>query len=172
MIKMSQNLLTNDHQARTVFLNTLDWLLLVVNRYTENFNFALVKIAFGSGNELGEAYGAPEASKQLVAMTADLQKSFRKTDLVARSGADFWVIFPYTPFSENIYEKIVTVMEEAHHDGLNVVDREIAIFTSPFDLSLSQIPQVSALELLEYLKQHQQKFASHVFRFKANTSLN
>lgn len=159
----------NDVQAREIFLNTLDWLLPVVARYTENFNFALVKIAFGHGNELGETYGAPEASKQLVAMTADLQKSFRKTDLIARNGTDFWVIFPYTPFSENIYEKIVTVMEDAHHDGLNIVDREIAIFTSPFDLSLAQTPEFSALALLEYLKQHQQKLASHVFRFSAKT---
>lgn len=162
-------MVNHDAKSREIFINTLDWLSLVVNRYAENFNFALVKIAFGHGNELGEAYGAPEASKQLVAMTADLQKAFRKTDLVARNGSDFWVIFPYTPFSENIYEKIVTVMEDAHHDGLNVVDREIAIFTSPFDLSLTQTPEFSGLALLEYLKQHQQKLASHVFRFNAKT---
>lgn len=159
----------NDVQAREIFLNTLDWLLPVVARYTENFNFALVKIAFGHGNELGNAYGAPEATKQLIAVTVDLQKSFRKTDLIARNGTDFWVIFPYTPFTENIYEKIVTVMEGAHHEGLNIVDREIAIFTSPFHLNQQQIPQLSAMELLDYLKLHQHQFASHVFKFNATT---
>ena len=158
----------NDVKLREAFLNTLDWLLLVVSRYSENFNFALVKITFGSKNELGDAYGAPEASKQLIAMTADLQKAFRKTDLIARNGTDFWVIFPYTPFSENIYEKIVTVMEEAHHDGLNIVDREIAIFTSPFDLSRQERPTLSANELLDYLKLHQTQFASHAFKFSAS----
>jgi GGDEF domain-containing protein len=161
-------MIKHDAESRETFLNTLDWLILVVERYKENFNFALVKIAYGNANELGETYGAPEASKQLVAMTADLQKAFRRTDLVARNGSDFWVIFPYTPFSENIYEKIVTVMEDAHHAGLNVVDREIAIFTSPFDTSLLQNAQPTAIELLDYLKTHQNQFASHVFRFLAN----
>lgn len=164
---MSENNIKHDNQARTVFLNTLDWLLPVVGRYSDSFNFALVKIAFGSKNELGDAYGAPEATKQLIAVAADLQKSFRKTDLIARNGTDFWVIFPYTPFSENIYEKIVTVMEEAHHEGLNIVDREIAIFTSPFDLSRQEKPILSATELLDYLKLHQTQFASHAFKFSA-----
>lgn len=163
---MSENLLTNDQQARVVFLTTLDWLLLVVKRYADQFNFALVKIAYGDANELGETYGASEASKQLIAMTADLQKAFRKTDLVARNGSDFWVIFPYTPFSENIYEKIVTVMEDVHHDGLNVVDREIAIFTSPFDFGEQKASPLNALALLDNLKRHQAAFASHVFRFE------
>lgn len=166
---MSENTLKHDNQTRATFLSTLDWLLPVVGRYAENFNFALVKIAFGQGNELGDAYGAPEATKQLIAVTADLQKAFRKTDLIARNGTDFWVIFPYTPFSENIYEKIVTVIEKAHHEGLNVVDREIAIFTSPFNLNQQQIPQLTALELLDYLKLHQAQFASHVFRFSASS---
>jgi len=156
----------NDANLRTHFLNTLDWLLAVVTRYSENFNFALVKIAYGNKNELGDAYGAQDASKQLVEMTQDLQKSFRKTDIVARNGTDFWVIFPYTRFSENIYEKIVTVMDEAHHEGLNIVDREIAIFPLPFDTSKQGKPTLDALELLEYLKQNQQQLASHVFRFQ------
>lgn len=159
-------MVNHDAKSREIFINTLDWLSLVVNRYAENFNFALVKIAFGHGNELAEAYGAPEASKQLVAMTVDLQKAFRKTDLVARNGSDFWVIFPYTPFSENIYEKIVTVMEDAHHDGLNVVDREIAIFTSPFNFGEQKASPLNALALLDHLKRHQAAFASHVFRFE------
>ncbi len=160
-------MVNHDAKSREFFINTLDWLSLVVNRYADNFNFALVKIAFGHGNELGEAYGAPEASKQLVAMTADLQKAFRKTDLVCRNGSDFWVIFPYTPFSENIYEKILGVIQEAHHNGLNIVDREIAIFTLPFDTSKQENPNLSAVELLDYLKTHQEQFASHVFKLSA-----
>ena len=158
-------MLTNDTNSRVIFLNTLDWLLAVVTRYSESFNFALVKIAYGNNNELGDAYGAQEASKKLVEMTYDLQQAFRKTDLVARNGTDFWIIFPYTPFSENIYEKIVTVIEEGRHHGLNVVEREIAIFTSPFEAVNQEKSALSAMELLDYLKKHQAEFASHVFQF-------
>ena len=157
----------NDANARTHFLNTLDWLIAVVTRYADNFNFALVKIAYGSKNELGEAYGAQEASKQLVEMTQDLQHAFRKTDLVCRNGTDFWIIFPYTPFSENIYEKILSVIEEANHNGINIVDREIAIFTLPFDTSKHEKQNLTAIELLDYLKKHQAEFASHVFQLSA-----
>jgi GGDEF domain-containing protein len=153
----------HDAEAHTIFLNTLDWLLAVVARYPDNFNFALIKIAYGEKNQLGDAYGAPEASKQLTEMTKSLQTAFRQTDLVARNGADFWIIFPYTPFSENIYEKILSVIQEANHDGLNIVDREIAIFTLPFDPSKQHKP-LSAVALLDYLKQKQAEYASHVFK--------
>jgi GGDEF domain-containing protein len=160
-------MLTLDTNARTLFLNTLDWLLAVITRYPDHFNFALIKIAYGSKNELGDAYGAPEASKQLIAMTQDLQEAFRKTDLVARDGSDFWIIFPYTPFSENIHEKILGVIQEAHHAGLNIVNREISIFTLPFNSENSNNPTLPAVDLLHFLKQHQSQYASHVFQLSA-----
>lgn len=156
--------MNHDAQARTIFLNTLQWLIAVTDRYANDFNFALVKIAYGNKNELGDAYGAPEASKQLSSLTASLQNTFRKADLIARNGTDFWIIFPYTPFSENIYDKIRSVIDDANHEELNIVNREIAIFISPFEVDDPNDGQLLAIDLLDHLKQHQSKYAQHVFK--------
>jgi len=162
---------TNDIESRTIFLNTLTWLLAVCERYSDQFNFALVKIAYGEKNQLGDAYGAPEASKQLSSLTESLQKTFRKADLIGRNGTDFWIIFPYTPFSDNIYDKIRSVIDEGDHEELNIVNREIAIFTSPFQIKDEPIGKLTALETLDYLKNHQSNYAKHVFHIEAIETL-
>lgn len=152
--------ITEDIEKRELFLNTLSWLLAVSERYPDQFNFALVKIAYGDANELGNAYGAADASSQLVEVTESLQKIFRKTDLIARNGSDVWILFPYTPFSENIYLKIREVIDSADHDALHIVNRKIAIFTSPFK---EKIPKESATETLNYLGLNQDSLADHAF---------
>ncbi len=152
--------ITEDIERSELFLSTLSWLLAVVERYSDQFNFALVKIAYGDDNELGDAYGAADASAQLAEVTQSLQSIFRKTDLIARTGSDVWILFPYTPFSENIYLKIREVIDSANHDALHIVNRKIAIFTSPFK---EKIPAGSALETLDYLNKHQESLADHSF---------
>lgn len=157
----------NDVDSRSNFINTLQWLLAVTARYSKDFNFALVKIAYGENNELGDAYGAQEASKQLSHLTSALQKTFRKADLIARNGTDFWIIFPYTPFSENIYDKIRGVIDDSDHNELNIVNREIAIFTSPFAFKDASDQALDALATLDYLKANQIEHAEHVFKISA-----
>lgn len=152
--------MTDDIRRRELFLDTLGWLLAVVDRYADQFNFALVKIAYGDDNELGDAYGAADASSQLAEVTASLQHIFRKTDLIARNGTDVWILFPYTPFSENIYLKIREVIDSADHDALHIVNRKITIFTSPFK---EKIPKESALDTLNYLGNNQDHLADHSF---------
>ncbi len=160
-------MITSDAESRTIFLNALKWLLAVTERYPEQFNFALVKIAYGDSNELGDAYGAQEAAKQLSSLTTSLRKTFRKADIVARNFTDFWIIFPYTPFSENIYDKIRSVIDDGDHEELKIVDREIAIFTSPFQFKDKNGQDLDGLGTIEYLKEHQEKHAEHVFNFSA-----
>lgn len=152
--------ITEDIERRELFFNTLSWLLSVVERYSDQFNFALVKVAYGDDNELGDAYGAPDASAKLAEVTQALQSIFRKTDLIARNGSDVWILFPYTPFSENIYLKIREVIDSADHDALHIVNRKIAIFASPFK---DKIPAGSAVEALAYLKKHESAMADHSF---------
>lgn len=151
-----------DINTREHFLSTLAWLLTVVDRYAEQFNFALVKIAYGQDNELGDAYGAQDASQHLSEVTQALSQVFRKSDLITRNGSDVWIIFPYTPFSENIYQKIREVIDSADHEALHIVNRKIAIFTSPFKNS-DALPKHSALETLDYLKANQTAMADHTF---------
>lgn len=161
-------MMTNEIEPRASFLSTLQWLLAVTERYAENFNFALVKIAYGENNELGDAYGAQEARKQLESLSASLKKTFRKADLIARNGTDFWIIFPYTPFSENIYDKIRGVIDDGDHKELNIVNREITIFTSPFTFKDDSGQPLDALETLEHLKANQLQHAQHIFKISAN----
>lgn len=163
---LSNHMNNHDKVSRTIFLNTLQWLLAVINRYSDQFNFALVKIAYGNKNELGDAYGAPEALKHLSTLTKKLQDTFRKADLVTRNGTDFWIIFPYTPFSENIYEKIRGVIDNSPEE-LSIVDREITIFTSPFTAKDEKNDIESSIDMLDFLKDNQAQYAKHTFHISA-----
>lgn len=75
---------------------------------------------------------------------------------------------PYATDVEKINDKILDIFQAAKHQGLKVVDREIYIFELPLTINkTSNIPS-HALEFLEYLKEHKQQLASHVFRLSAN----
>lgn len=159
-------MILRDLEAKEHFVRTLEWIMAVIHRYASPIQFGLVHISHGNGNEISEAYGAQGAVRQLVAMTESLRNAFRKTDLVARDGSDFWVIVPYTPATEKIYDKVVKILQDADHDGLNIVDRETTIFSLPMDLTkLGKEPnQLTALEFLTHLKENKQSYASHHFR--------
>lgn len=152
-----------DIEICTHFLNTLSWLCHVMTRYPNDFSFALVRIAYGD-RHLGDAYGAPEALNYLSSLTIDLQKTFRSSDLVGRKGTDFWVIFPYTRFGENMLEKLLEVLQSASHQNLNIVDREIAVFQLPDLFIQAQFNPEDSESLIAFLKQNQTKLASHIFR--------
>lgn len=158
-------MIRDDADVQKVFLSTLEWLIAVTNRYYSPLEFGLVHISFGDQHDLGEAYGALDAIWQLVKFTSTFKKAFRKTDLVARIGIDYWIIVPYTPASEGIYEKVLGILKMADHEGLQVVERRTSIFTlslllKKIDKSLTEL---SALELLAYLKEHREDYAKHMF---------
>lgn len=154
-----------DLEAKANFVHTLEWIMAVMHRYSTPLQFGLVHIAHGKGNEIGDTYGAQEALKQLVAVTNSLKNAFRKTDLVARDGSDFWVIIPYTPATEKIYDKVAQILQDAVHEGLCVVEREISIFSLPMCLTelRNDYSKLTALEFLLHLKEHRHDYASHRF---------
>jgi hypothetical protein len=154
----------SDIQLCSRFVETLDWICQVLIRHSEDFNIALVKIAYGDDNSLGEAYGAPEALRQLSSLTHDLQSSFRRSDLVGREGTDFWILFPYTRVQDNVYEKLLDVLESSKHQTLNIVEREIAIFELPLIYQKALVKPDQGHELLQHLKNNQTELASHIFR--------
>lgn len=137
-------------------------------RYPQDFSFALVRIAYGNNNALGEAYGAPDAVSQLSSLTVDLQHAFRSSDLVGRKGTDFWVIFPYTRFGENLHEKLLEVLQDADHDSLNIVQREISVFELPYILHDQPFQPDNGDSLLNFLNQHT-TLASHSFKLALPT---
>lgn len=153
-----------DIQICSRFIDTLDWICQVLIRHSEDFNVALVRIAYGDDNRLGEAYGAPEALRQLSSLTHDLQRTFRRSDLVGREGTDFWILFPYTRVTDNVYDKLLDVIQSAEHTSLNIVDREIAIFELPMIFDKALVKPDSGHALLHHLKTNQAELASHVFR--------
>lgn len=121
----------SDIEAREKFLFTLEWILAVSKRYQDSpLRFGLVHISVGNSQGLGEAYGAHGASRKLVEVSHALRGAFRKTDLVARDGVDYWVLAPYTP-PENISDKIMDIVREASKNGLDIADRNVAIFSLP-----------------------------------------
>lgn len=154
-----------DADVQKVFLSTLEWLIAVTNRYYSPLEFGLVHISFGDQHDLGETYGALDAIWKLVKFTSTFKNAFRKTDLVARLGIDYWVIVPYTPASEGIYEKVLEILQLAEHEGLQIVERRISIFTlstllKGLDMNLTAL---TTLELLVHLKENQDLYAKHTF---------
>lgn len=163
----NNELILSDIESRRVFLFTLEWLLALMKRYSTPLHFGLVYIKFGNNHEIGEIFGINEAFKQLTSLTSSLTATFRKTDLITRDFTDFWVIVPYAADAEKINDKILSILQEAEHHCLNVVDREISIFELPFtSVEAPNIP-TAAIEFLEYLKENKQQFARYVFRLPA-----
>lgn len=154
----------SDIQLCNRFTDTLDWICQVLIRHADGLHVALVRIAYGEDNSLGEAYGAPEALRQLASLTHDLQNAFRRSDLVGREGTDFWILFPYTRVTDNIYDKLMDVLHGSAHSNLNIVEREIAIFELPLIYQKAMVKPDHGLALLQYLKTNQPELASHIFR--------
>ena len=142
------------------FLYTLEWLLAVTKRYTSQVQFGLVHISFANPRLLGDTYGAQEATHKLDQILINLQAAFRKTDLVARDGVDFWVLVPFTPTDEILADKVREIIAIASQNSLEIVERDISIFSLPFCVpELNQ--DYTAEEFLAYLKKNHVRLASH-----------
>lgn len=117
-----------DSNAWEKFLTVLDWVLAVQSRYATDLKHSLVRIRFHDQKALGDAYGARDALAMLGDLSARLQHALRKTDLVARHGTDIWVLIPFvTP--ESVLSKLSQIVEIAAANGLDIVDRDLSVFT-------------------------------------------
>lgn len=140
-----------DIEACEKFLFTLEWLLAVKKRHPEPSEFALAHISHRHPAILGETYGAAIASRKLDEFSHALRKAFRKTDLVARYGTDFWILVPFTPVNEKLVDKIKYITETASQSGLEIVERDISIFPLSRNL-VNPGNEYSAEEFLRHLK--------------------
>ncbi|WP_052177742.1 hypothetical protein [Methylotenera sp. G11] len=164
----SNELIKKEIESRRAFLFALEWLLALLNRYASSIQFDLVHIELGSEHELGEAFGAQEAFKQLALLTTSLTNDFRKTDLITRHVTDYWIIVPYDSDKEQIQNKIVDIFNAAKHKDLNVINREISIFSLPLASVESITKFASAIEFLTYLKTNKKQLADKTFKLSAN----
>lgn len=161
-------LIKKEIESRRAFLFTLEWLLALLNRYSSSIQFDLVHIELGSDHELGEAFGVQEAFKQLALLTTSLTNDFRKTDIMTRNVTDYWIIVPYDSNREQIQTKIVDIFNTSKHKDLNIINREISIFSLPLASSEDISNITSAIEFLEYLKANKKQLASQRFTLSAN----
>jgi GGDEF domain-containing protein len=135
---MSQNFLSNtevaamneDTAAWEKFLYVLEWVLALQMRYANTLRYSLVCVSFHDQRVLGDAYGARDAVQMLVELAGRLRQGLRKTDLVARNGTDIWVLIPFvTP--ESVLSKVSQIVDIAAANGLDIVDRDISIYSVP-----------------------------------------
>lgn len=123
--------LAHERKQQEDFMTLLEWAIRVCRRYPNALNFGLAHVSMGETQEIGNALGVQEANRQLNEVVETLRSAFRKTDLVMRDGVDFWILAPYTPADENITEKIHTIIKEVSQQGLDIMDRNIAVFSIP-----------------------------------------
>ena len=160
-----------DYDLLEKFFFTLEWLLAVTKRYTGQIRFSLVHIDFVNPRVLGDTYGAQVASKKLDEALHCLSKSFRKTDLVARDGFDFWVLVPYTATDGGLAEKVSSIIHIASQSGLQIVERDISIFSLPFEAQKLD-ENCSAAEFLAHLKKNHFAIASHEISLPPGSNLS
>lgn len=142
-----------DIEASEKFLFTLKWMLAVTERYSGHFQFGLAHINFQNPKIIGETYGAKIASQKLDEITSSLRKVFRKTDLVARDGSDFWILVPYVPPDEKLVDKIKYIIETASQCGLQIVERDISIYSLSPEM-IKSCADCSASGFLAYIKEN------------------
>lgn len=157
----------DDIDAREKFLFTLEWLLAVTRRHSGGMQFGLAHVNYETPRLLGETYGAQRAAQKLDEVSHSLRNAFRKSDLVARDGADFWILVPFAPAEEKLVDKIKYIVETASQGGLQIVDRDISIFLLPNDAA-DVDANSSALEFLSYLKKNHITLASHELSLPAS----
>lgn len=159
-----------DIASHEKFLYTLEWLLAVTKRYSGQLRFGLAHINYDNPRILGEAYGAKSASLKLDEALHTLHKAFRKTDLVARNGTDIWILVPYAPDEEKLADKIKYIVDTASESGLEIVERDLSIFSLPH-ASMAECTDCSAPEFLNYLKQNHATLAHKELMFPPNSAL-
>lgn len=164
----SNEFLQKEIELRRTFLFTLEWLLALLNRYASSIQFDLVHIELGSDHELGETFGVQEAFTQLALLTTSLTQGFRKTDVITRYVTDFWIIIPYDSNKEQIQNKILEIFQKSKHHDLNLINREISIFSLPLKNSEGISALTNGLEFLEYLKAHKKQLADKTLKLSAN----
>jgi hypothetical protein len=167
-IDSNNALIKKEIESRRAFLFTLEWLLALLNRYSSSIQFDLVHIELGSDHELGEAFGVQEAFKQLALLTTSLTKDFRKTDIISRHVTDYWIIVPYDSNREQIQTKIVDIFHASEHKDLNMINREISIFSLPLAASEAITNFNSAIEFLDYLKTNMKALAPQTLTLSAS----
>lgn len=145
--------MNEDNEAREKFLITLEWLLALNERYDNAVRYGLLHVCFHGKQVLGNVYGAQHAATLLISLAAKLRNAFRKTDLVARDGTDFWILVPYT-HPETVSEKVTQLIEIASQSGLDMVDRDVAFFSMD-DIASDKPPKaVTAVAYLEHLRKN------------------
>lgn len=135
------------------FMIILDWLMSLQERHPASLQFGLVHICFHNPRVLGDAYGARDAAQMLSDLLGRLRDAFRKTDLAIREGIDFWVLVPYTN-PETVTRKVREIVDMASSSGLDIVERDIAVFSFPEFHADGQPRHASPEEFLQYLKRN------------------
>jgi GGDEF domain-containing protein len=139
--------MNEDTVAWEKFLFVLEWVLSLQARYATNLRHSLVCISFHDQKALGDTYGAKIALQMLVDLAKQLRQSLRKTDLVARDGTSIWVLIPFvTP--ESVLSKVAQMVEIAANNGLDIVDRDLSVFSIPDSGILDELSFNSAQDFL------------------------
>ncbi len=154
-----------DLDAREKFLYTLEWLLEVTKRHSGPLQFGLAYIHYKDPKIFGERYGAKAAAQKLDDVSHNLRNTFRKTDLVARDGSDFWILVPYTPVTEKLVDKVNDMIQLASKGDLEIMAHDVFIFSLTQD-AIKQCKDCStegssAVAFLAHIKAHHLDRALH-----------
>jgi hypothetical protein len=139
-----------DDQAWEKFLYVLDWLLALQARYAASLRHSLVCVRFHDEQTQIDTHGARITLNMVVSLAREIGQALRRTDLVARDGTTIWALIPFvTP--ETVLSKVAQIVDIAADQGLNIVDRDLSVFSVPDAGFLERLEFEGAREFLDLL---------------------
>jgi len=124
----------------------LEWLM---NQRPDSVysHFNMFQVAFDNPQLLGSTFGVGAAMRQLNQFGATLAAGLRRSDLVGRDFADFWILSPECN-SDMVGCRLCEIAEKVEQFGLDVVKCSIGAYVFP----LAPAELTSARMLLDRLK--------------------
>ena len=143
-----------DPGSQEKFFFQLEWVLALEKRYVNILEAGLVRIACDPAHTQSLTFGAKDAATNFDQVQQLLLGSFRTTDLITRTGFEFWILTPFTQ-ADPVTQKIEHLLQRAQERGVAIARRQIEVYLIRDHLSIDKTRAPDGLKFLEQLRHAQ-----------------
>ena len=143
-----------DRGSQEKFFFQLEWVLALEKRYVNILEAGMVRIACDPAHTQSLTFGAQDAATNLDQVEQLLGESFRATDLITRTGFEFWILTPFTQ-ADPVTQKIEHLLKRAQERGVAIARRQIETYLIRDHLSIDKTRAPDGMKFLEQLRHAQ-----------------
>lgn len=140
-----------DPGSQEKFFFQLEWVLALEKRYVNILEAGLVRIACDPAHTQTLTFGARDAATHFDQVQQLLQSSFRATDLITRTGFEFWILTPFTQ-ADPVTQKIEHLLTRAQEAGVAIARRQIEVYLIRDHLSIDKTRAPDGVKFLAQLR--------------------